>query len=91
MKFNLSFFNPNRTVELFDTDSDPWHITNIANKPEYQKIITQLSDELDRWMIETRDIGLIPEPMFHELCWRRKKYRTIYEYAQSDEYPVEKF
>ncbi|MFW5823000.1 MAG: sulfatase, partial [Tangfeifania sp.] len=84
------FFQPKSTVELFDTDSDPWHITSIADKPESRKILTQLSDELDRWMIETRDVGMIPEPMFHELVGEGKKYRTIYEYAQSDEYPVEK-
>jgi N-sulfoglucosamine sulfohydrolase len=84
------FFQPKSLVELFDTNSDPWHITNIANKPETRKIITQLSNELDRWMIETRDIGLIPEPMLHELVGEGKKYETIYEYAQSDEYPVEK-
>ncbi len=84
------FFQPKSLVELFDTNSDPWHITNIANKPETRKIIAQLSNELDRWMIETRDIGLIPEPMFHDLVGEEKKYQTIYEYAQSDEYPVEK-
>lgn len=84
------FFQPKSSVELFDTDSDPWHVTNIAEEPKYQKIITQLSNELDRWMIETRDIGLIPEPMFHQLVGEGKKYETIYEYAQSDEYPVEK-
>ena len=89
-KIQSQFFQPKSFVELFDTDSDPWHITNIANKPESRQIITQLSDELDRWMIETRDIGLIPEPMFHELVGEEKKYRTIYEYAQSDEYPVER-
>jgi arylsulfatase A-like enzyme len=84
------FFQPKSSVELFDTESDPWHVSNIANKTNYQKILTQLSNELDRWMIETRDVGLIPEPMFHELVGEGKKYGTIYEYAQSKDYPVEK-
>lgn len=84
------FFLPKSSVELFDTDLDPWHIINIAKEPKYQKLRTQLSNELDRWIIETRDIGLIPEPMFHQLVGEGKKYRTIYEYAQSNEYPVEK-
>lgn len=84
------FFQPKYSIELFDTDSDPWHVLNIAKETEYQKIITQLSNELDKWMIETRDIGLIPEPMFYELVGEGNKYQTIYEYAQSNEYPVEK-
>ncbi len=84
------FFQPKTVVELFDTDSDLWHINNIANKPESQKITGQLSEELDKWMIKTRDIGLIPEPMFHELCGKGKKFETMYEYAQSEDYPIEK-
>jgi N-sulfoglucosamine sulfohydrolase len=36
-------------------------------------------------MIEMRDIGLIPEPMYYELVGEGEKYRTIYEYAQSEE------
>lgn len=41
-------------------------------------------------MIEIRDIGLIPEPMFHDLVGQGKEYATIYEYAQSDVYDIEK-
>ena len=84
------FFNPKPLLELFDTGSDPWHVTNLAEDPEYAKISTQFSDELDRWMIETRDIGLIPEPMFHELVGEGKKHSTIYEFAQSEDYPIDK-
>ena len=39
-------------------------------------------------MIETRDLGLIPEPMFSELAGPAKPFKTLYEYAQSDRYPV---
>ncbi|UMB54093.1 sulfatase [Lutibacter sp. A64] len=84
------FYQPKQTVELFNTKIDPWHITNIAEEKESAKNLAELSQELDRWMIEIRDIGLIPEPMFHDLVGEGKKYATIYEYAQSNDYEIER-
>lgn len=82
------FYQPKPAHELFDTKKDPWHIVNLSNQPKYQKRVKELSDEVDRWMIETRDVGLIPEPMFHDLIGKNKEYKTLYDYAQSDNYPV---
>lgn len=39
-------------------------------------------------MIETRDTGLIPEHMVPDLAGPEKPHKTLYEYAQSDQYPV---
>lgn len=83
------FYQPKPIYELFDTKKDPWHVANLASQKEHQKRLKILSEELDRWMIEIRDIGLIPEPMFHDLAGKGKKYNTLYEYAQSEDYPVE--
>ncbi|MBE0653980.1 MAG: sulfatase, partial [Bacteroidales bacterium] len=83
------FYQPRSTFELFDTKKDPWHITNLASQKKQEKIVKELSEELDQWMIETRDAGLIPEPMFHDLAGEGRKFATIYEYAQSGDYPVE--
>ncbi len=82
------FYGPRAVTELFNTPQDPWHVDNLAQNEKYREIAGELSDELDRWMIETRDIGLIPEPMFADLAGEGKKYKTIYEYAQSADYPV---
>ena len=83
------FYQPKSTCELFDSKEDPWHVTNLESQLKVQKRFKELSEELDRWMIATRDIGLIPEPMFHDLVEENKEYKTLYEYAQSDDYPVE--
>ena len=83
------FFHPKNNVYLFDTQNDPWHIHDIADDPAQHKRIRYLSDALDTWMIESRDIGLIPEPMFHQLAGPGFAHPTIYDYAQSQEYPVE--
>lgn len=84
------FYQPKQAVELFDTEKDPWHVTGISSLLEHQQKMKILSSELDRWMIETRDIGLIPEPMFHDLAGETLKHKTLYEFAQSADYPVER-
>ena len=83
------FFHPKNNVYLFDTQNDPWHIHDIADDPAQHNRTRYLSDALDTWMIESRDIGLIPEPMFHQLAGPGFAHPTIYDYAQSQEYPVE--
>lgn len=83
------FFKPKASFELFITKEDPWHVNGIGSLPENQEKLKKLSDELDRWMIKTRDVGLIPEPMFHDLAGKSKEFKTLYEYAQSSAYPVE--
>ncbi len=82
------FYRPKPVVALFNTGKDPWHVANLAQEEEYQEHLIELSDKLDQWMIETRDIGLIPEPMFADLVGEQKKYKTIYEFAQSNDYPI---
>ncbi len=84
------FYLPKPIKELFDTKSDPWHISNIVEDPKQQKKLKELSEELDQWMITIRDTGLIPEPMFHDLVGAGKKHATIYEYAQSTDYEIER-
>lgn len=83
------FFKPKESFELFNTKEDPWHVNGIESLPGNQEKLKKISDELDRWMIKTRDVGLIPEPMFHDLAGRNKKFKTLYEYAQSSAYPIE--
>lgn len=84
------FFNAKPVLQLFDIENDRWEVNNLATKPEHQKRVKEMSEELDRWMIETRDIGLIPEAMYFELIGTEKKYKTLYEYAQSDAYEIER-
>lgn len=83
-------FLPKPPFELFDTQEDPWHVNNLAGSSEYNEILTKFSNELDQWMIQTRDIGLIPEPMFQDLSGKDKPFKTMYGYAQSEEYEIER-
>ncbi len=82
------FFHPKPVEEFFDTREDPWQVNNLAEQPEHKERLRALADDLDRWMIETRDMGLIPEPMFHELAGPDKACKTLYDYGRSEHYPV---
>ena len=84
------FFLPKPPVELFDTQQDPWQVTNLAADPDYQEHRQRLEKDLDDWMVQTRDLGLVPESMFFELVGPDKSFKTRYEFGQSDNYPVER-
>ncbi len=84
------FFQPQPTIELYDVQEDFWNVNNLAELPEYQTRREEFEQALDRWMIETRDLGLIPEPLYYELVGPDQEFATLYEYAQSDAFPVER-
>jgi N-sulfoglucosamine sulfohydrolase len=84
------FFRPKPVVELFDTQNDPWHAHNLAADPRHQETRQRLEADLDRWMIETCDLGIVPEPMFTNLVGPDKAFKTLYDYAQSEKYPVKR-
>ena len=84
------FFKPKPLVELFDMAKDPDQVQNLAGDPALKGTLERLSAELDAWMIENRDLGIVPEPLIYEMTGDGKKYATQYEYGQSNDYPVEK-
>jgi arylsulfatase A-like enzyme len=84
------FYQPKPVLQLFHTDADPWYVNNLAADPGQQDRVRELSAELDRWMIETSDLGLVPEAMFTDLAGEGKKYATIYEFGQSTDYHIER-
>ncbi len=84
------FYEPKPAEQFFDTENDPWYVKNLVQDETLEKRMKSLSKELSRWMVETRDIGLIPEPMFHQLIGKDQQYETLYEFAQSKDYPIER-
>ncbi len=55
--------------ELYDIVNDPFEIDNLAKKAEYQGVLADLSDELDRWIKDTGDAGEILEDYQTEVQW----------------------
>jgi N-sulfoglucosamine sulfohydrolase len=52
--------------ELYDVRQDPWCVRNLAGVTTHRAAEARLRKELDDWMIGTRDLGLIPEPVVAE-------------------------
>jgi hypothetical protein len=50
--------------ELYDSQSDPHEIDNLAqsNKPEHREALLRLRAALETWISETGDRGRFPEP-----------------------------
>lgn len=80
------FFNPKPVEELFDCEKDPDNIFNLAEREEYRDLLQQMRGITQDWMISTRDAGFIPEARREEIS----KTTTIYEYAHSPSYPIER-
>lgn len=45
--------------ELYHTKGDPYELTNLAGDPKFEKIQTELRQELDRWMKTQGDPGAV--------------------------------
>ncbi|MDA0812216.1 MAG: sulfatase-like hydrolase/transferase [Verrucomicrobia bacterium] len=69
--------SPQPVEYLFDTDADPWEINNLATDPAHAERLAAMSARLKAKMTETKDTGIIPEPMFAELAGDA----TIYDFA----------
>lgn len=49
------------TEELYDLETDPHEVNNLVSDPKYSNVLQRLRDAHLEWVVDTRDIGLIPE------------------------------
>lgn len=56
------FFAPTKPrEELYDCDADPHELHNLAGSPQHEAVLRELRAALDAWIVETHDLGAIPE------------------------------
>ncbi|MBN1588176.1 MAG: sulfatase-like hydrolase/transferase, partial [Pirellulales bacterium] len=56
------FFRPRKPVEeLFDLARDPHEVHDVAGDPRYADVLRRMREAHEKWMIETDDLGLLPE------------------------------
>ncbi|MEO2009646.1 MAG: sulfatase-like hydrolase/transferase [Pirellulaceae bacterium] len=53
------------TEELYDAQSDPHEMNNLANDPKYRQVVKKMRQVHLDWVLRTRDLGLIPEAQIH--------------------------
>ncbi|MHC4520843.1 MAG: sulfatase-like hydrolase/transferase [Planctomycetota bacterium] len=59
-------WKPTKPVEeLFDTQTDPQELRNLAGSPAHRSMLDRLRKQLRDWMIETNDTGLMSEAEMH--------------------------
>ena len=70
-KLNASqakFWQTKPVEELFDLEQDPDEVNDLAGQPEYAGRVAEMRRAVQRWMIETADMGLFTEAEMHERC-----------------------
>lgn len=61
------YFAPTKpTEELYDTAADPHELNNLVNDPAYANTLQRLRGAHLKWVTDTKDLGLIPEPILIE-------------------------
>lgn len=69
-EFQAQWFRSEKEEEeLFDTETDPHELVNLASDPNHENKLLELRGELSRWMEEINDQGLLSEPDLIESMW----------------------
>ncbi|MEK9612762.1 MAG: sulfatase [Flavobacteriaceae bacterium] len=55
------FATPKPQEELYQIDNDPYELNNLADKEAFKDTLVFLRKQMDTWILETRDLGAIPE------------------------------
>ena len=80
------YWQPKPPEELYDTHADPFEIHNLADDPQHAGRLQRMRAALRAELLATRDAGFIPEGTSERLAGEG----TIYDYVQSDAYPLER-
>ncbi len=81
-----AYWKPKPAEEFYLLAGDPHELRNLVADPQHAAKRTALQRKLRADIIATRDTGFIPEGMFPRLAGDK----TIYDYAQSSAYPIER-
>ena len=81
-----AFWKTKPTEELYDVTADPHNVDNLAGQKNYAGILERLRQANREWLLQYKDVGFIPEPMMIEIS----KKQSLYEYARSGNYPLER-
>ncbi|MFH1719398.1 MAG: sulfatase-like hydrolase/transferase [Planctomycetota bacterium] len=73
--------------ELYDLQTDPDEVKNLADSPEHKEVLQRLRKVQQQWVRDIRDLGFLPEDEIHS----RAKGTTPYEMGHdAKKYPMEK-
>ncbi|MDR8393275.1 sulfatase-like hydrolase/transferase [Aliifodinibius sp. S!AR15-10] len=73
------FFDTKPAEELYNVDSDPHSVNNLAGDPEYQEILERMRKATSDWMHQSTDLGFIPEETIDSLRGDQPLYNVVRE------------
>ncbi len=77
---------PQPVEELYDTQNDPWEVTNLAGDPAHATRLETMRAATFETMKDIRDTGLVPEAMYNQISEKG----TVYDYVHNKNFPYEK-
>jgi N-sulfoglucosamine sulfohydrolase len=78
-----SFLEPKPFEELYDLNTDPWEMHNLAGRPEFVAPLTELREALNAHLTRTRDLGFFPPS-----ARRPQRNQPLIEYVAGQDYPL---
>ena len=60
------YFQTKPFEELYDNETDPHQIENLAAGPKHREVLERMRAECYAWMRRTHDLGLLPEYEIHQ-------------------------
>lgn len=76
-----AFWHPKPPEELYDLNTDPDEVLNLADSPAESERLARFRIATREWILNIRDVGLLPEGEMHS----RSKGSSPYEMAREDE------
>lgn len=74
--------------ELYDVEADPWETNNLADDPRYAEELARLRAAQRRWILQTRDLGFLPEAELRARFGDESPYEAVR--CDPNAYPLER-
>lgn len=98
-KYQSSFFMPFGPEELYDLEKDPYEMNNLVHDKKYEKVLSEMRNTLNEYLVKKADLGFFPETvvleegMANPATWgeaNRERIKRFAEIAQlqTEEYSV---
>lgn len=69
-KTQMIWFEPTKpAIELYDVKDDPEQVHDLSNNPAYQAKMETMLAKLEKWQVQVKDLGGIPEAKLVESFW----------------------